>query len=353
MKKVVSLADISKELGISKMSVSLALRGKNGVSEQLRGKVLAYAKKIGYKRDAEICRTMASIKLRGAGQFCGTIAMLLAVENESVLVNHPTFSEFHKGILRGAEKIGYNIDTFCLYEKGTTAKSLMRIFKSRGIRGGVLAGMYDSAYLSPKFSELWKEFKFIAVGLRTYNPHLDYTSADQYLVARNAVKELLNLGYTRPALVLDKNIHDVVEGRFAGGFLEAQLRIKSSDRIPPFFHNADVVESEKNFAKWYLKHKPDSILCLYNTPKKWLENLGVKIPKDVALVQLERRAKNPEWSGMNQHNDVVGELAVRRLSDFLNAPFVSSSPITASFVSPDWHNAKTAKRKLNRKTNKL
>lgn len=345
MKKVASLSDISQELGISKMAVSLALRGKYGVSDSLRESILACAKRIGYKRDAEICRTMSSIKLRRNGRFCGTIALLLAVENESVLANHPTFSEFYKGIFRGAEKFGYNIDTFCLYEKGITAKSLMKIFRSRGIQGGLLAGMYDSAYLSPKFSELWKEYKFIAVGLRTYNPHLDYTSADQYLVTRNAVKELLYLGYERPALVLDKNIHEVVEGRFAGGFLEAQLNIKPNNRIPPFFHGSNEIESEKSFVKWYLKHKPDSILCLYNSPKKWLENLGVKIPKDVALVQLERRAKNPEWSGMNQHNDIVGELAVRKLADFLNAPRVSNTPITAYFVSPDWCNAKTAKRK--------
>lgn len=346
MGKIVSLSDIAENLGVSKMSVSLALRGKYGVSKALRTSVIKCAKKLGYHRDAEICRIMAEMRRRNNKTFCGTIALLLAVEKEEVLINHPTFPEFLKGIMRGAKQLGYNVDKFFLYEKGNSAEKLAKIFRSRGIRGGVLAGVYDSYRLPSKFLPLWKEFKFVSAGLRTYNPHLDYASSDQFLVTRNSVIELLNLGYTRPALVLDKTINQIVEERFAGGFLAGQMRVKQCNKVPPFLHGRDDTKNEAEFKKWFLRYRPDSILCLYNTPKEWLESMQIKVPKDVALVQLERRNNNPEWSGMNQHNDYVGELSVMRLADFLNNPLSSKSSTTATFVPPDWCNSRTANSKI-------
>ena len=349
MGKVVSLSDIAEALGVSKMSVSIALRGKYGVSAPLRASVLKCAKKMGYSRDAEVCRTMSEIKRRGSGKFCGTIALMLAVESEDVLRNHPTFPEFLNGIMRGAKQLGYNVDKFFLYENGSSAEKFARIFRSRGIKGGVLAGIYDNSYLPTKFQPLWKEFKFVSAGVRTYNPHLDYASSDQFLVTRNAVIELLKLGYSRPALVLDQVINNIVDDRFTGGFLAGQMRVIQKNRVPPFLHSNDNIKNETDFKKWFLRYRPDSILCLYNTPKSWLESMGVKIPKDVALVQLERRNNNPEWSGMDQHNDSVGELCVRRLADFLNSPLSEKSLPTAIFVPPDWCNASTAERKRSKK----
>lgn len=48
MEKKVRMADIARELGISVVSVSKALAGKDGVSEEMRSKILALAKEMGY-----------------------------------------------------------------------------------------------------------------------------------------------------------------------------------------------------------------------------------------------------------------------------------------------------------------
>ena len=48
MKKQVRMADIAEKLGISIVSVSKALRGKDGVSEELRARVMLTAQELGY-----------------------------------------------------------------------------------------------------------------------------------------------------------------------------------------------------------------------------------------------------------------------------------------------------------------
>ena len=46
--KSVTLADIARELGVSSNAVSLALRGKEGVSEALRERIMAKAREMNY-----------------------------------------------------------------------------------------------------------------------------------------------------------------------------------------------------------------------------------------------------------------------------------------------------------------
>lgn len=46
--KTVTLADIARELGVSKNAVSLALRGKDGVSDAMRERIIAKAREMQY-----------------------------------------------------------------------------------------------------------------------------------------------------------------------------------------------------------------------------------------------------------------------------------------------------------------
>ena len=51
MRNLVTMKDIADELDITVMSVSKALSGKDGVSEDLRAKILAKAEELGYKKN--------------------------------------------------------------------------------------------------------------------------------------------------------------------------------------------------------------------------------------------------------------------------------------------------------------
>ena len=50
MKSVPTMKDIADELEITVMSVSKALSGKEGVSDELRAKIISKAEEIGYKK---------------------------------------------------------------------------------------------------------------------------------------------------------------------------------------------------------------------------------------------------------------------------------------------------------------
>src|SRR6266478_6281279 len=60
----VMLREIADRTGISRMAVSLALRGKSGVSETTRKKVLKVAKELGYEPDPEVARLLSRIRVK-------------------------------------------------------------------------------------------------------------------------------------------------------------------------------------------------------------------------------------------------------------------------------------------------
>jgi LacI family transcriptional regulator len=91
-----------------------------------------------------------------------------------------------------------------------------------------------------------------------------------------------------------------------------------------------------------VREKPDVILTLYNVVRRWLARLKIAVPRDIGLIQLEWRKSSPEWAGMNQHNDVVGEVAVEMLVGMIhnNERGIPAFP-RATLVGSTWVDGKT------------
>lgn len=342
LKKSPGMADVARLAGVSKNTVSLSLKDSPLISEKTKKKILKIAESIGYEKNMIFSRFMSEIKMSGLKRYRETIALINANENADALKNHPTIPKYVEGIRRAAEREGFAINEFWLYDPELNGRSLTRVLKTRGIRGGIITGLMDNNRLPSKFKEVWNTFKFVITGVRTYEPTLNFSIADHYLIAYQAVQHALEYGYDRPALVLDKKIDDLIEGRFTGGFLRAQLNMPRENRIEPFF---DVKEARQNcsiFFDWYKKNRPNALICLYNSVQKWVEQLGIRVPQDMGLIQLERRDSEAEWAGLNQRNDLVGESSVERLSQLLYSPsVVDSGVVTATLVSPEWTDSAT------------
>ena len=60
MAKAVKLADIAKPLGVSVVTVSKALSGQKGVSDEMRAKIVELADKLGYVQPSAAKREQIS-----------------------------------------------------------------------------------------------------------------------------------------------------------------------------------------------------------------------------------------------------------------------------------------------------
>lgn len=306
----VTLSVIAAHVGCSKNTVSLALRGDSQIPEKTREVIRKAADKLGYRPNAVVSHLMAQLRSSQTARFQAKLALVNAHRDPKAFRTHATIPAYVRGCERRATKLGYDFDHFWLHDPKLKAESWIRILRTRGIKGIIIVGMMDQNHLPPLLRPVWETFPCVVTGVRTRDPALSFSCVDHHDLTIRAFEQALALGYQRPALVLDERIDRLVEGRFSGAMLSAQQDLPAARRVPAFLQIDRARMDRKLFDRWFDRHQPDVLLSLYNIVFPWLKERGLRVPKDVGVIQLEWRESHAEISGMNQHNDAVGEAAV-------------------------------------------
>ena len=334
----IGLADIGAALGISKAAVSLALADSPKISPATKRRVIETARKMGYERNPLLSSVMSGLGAGKPKSFYETIVLINANKDRDAPAHFPIFSKYIAGIRAEAKSVGYAVYDVWLHDRLLTPAKLDGILKSRGIRGGVIVGHIDDNILPERFLQIWRNYKFVSAGLKTFNPILDFISADKFLIAHYATKRIIERGFRRPLLVVSSHIDDIVEGRFAGGFLRAQLELPEADRIPPFMDTAGADADARLFKNYLARKNPDVIFSISNSTSAWLDSHAADIPAGVEVVHLERKSSKRRWIGLDKNYEMVGRIAVGKLFQILNAPpYMGGSGVhTATIVLPEW-----------------
>jgi LacI family transcriptional regulator len=340
------MADIARKAGVSKNTVSLALRHDARIPPATRNRIASLAAKMGYRANPTVARLMAELRLVRTPAFKATLALFNANNDARAFSRHPTIPSYVEGCRRRAAQLGYALDEFWLHSEDWKRDSLNRVLKSRNIQGAVIVGTMTDNHLPAKFLSTCRQFPCVVTGVRTHNPTLSFACVDHHALALQAVEHALRLGYRRPALVLDSVIDELVEGRFSAGVFVAQQRLPAGDRTKPFLMLDEARRDLSCFEAWLDEERPDVILTLYNVVRHWVEALGRKVPRDIGMIQLEWRRQQPEWAGMNQHNDLVGEAAVDMLVGMLHRG-EKGVPVSAraTLIDSTWVDGNTVKRR--------
>ena len=306
----VTMRVIADQVGYSKNTVSLALRGHRSIPESTRDVIRKAADKLGYRPNAVVSHLIAQLRAGRSAQFQAKLALVNAHRDPKAFRTHATIPAYVRGCERRGLQLGYTFDHFWLHDPKLKAESWIRILRTRGIKGIIIVGLMDHNQLPPHLQAVWAAFPSVVTGVRTRDPALSFSCVDHHDLLIQAFERALALGYQRPALVIDERIDRLVEGRFSGAMLTAQQGLPAARRVPAFRHIEPARTDPKFFPRWLDRHRPDVLLSLYNIVFPWLKDHGLRVPQDIGVIQLEWRESHAEISGMNQHNDAVGEAAV-------------------------------------------
>ncbi|EDY84980.1 hypothetical protein VDG1235_4614 [Verrucomicrobiia bacterium DG1235] len=335
------MSTIAAEVGVSKATVSLALRNSPEVSTAMKEKIRAVADKLGYQLNPALGQLLSQIRNRDS--YRATIALVNAHSDNHSLKKHPTIPEYVEGIHARSDSLGYRLDYFWMNDPDLKARRLKSIMLARGIKGALVVGLMNDCQFPEKLLPIAEALPLVVTGVRTHNPTLPYVCVDHHGLALQAVENALRLGYKRPGLVLDQTIDQLVEGRFSAGYLYGQMRLEQENRLAPFYQKQAPEKDFESFKHWLADEKPDVIFTLYNDVSHWLEELKYSIPGDLGLIQLEWRKSQPRWAGMHQHNDHTGEAAVDTLVGMIHRgeTGLQAEP-RALLIAPSWQDGQTA-----------
>ena len=347
MKRKPTMTDIAKRAGVSKNTVSLALRNDPRIPSATRGRIRRIADKLGYRKNPTVAHLMVQLRANRTGSFQASLALLNANIDPKAFQRHPTVPTYVEGCRRRAAHLGYTLDEFWLHDPMLDGERLNKILLTRGIRGVIVVGLMRENHLPTRFYSTWENFPSVVTGVRTREPSLSFASTDQHMLTLRAFENVLRLGYERPALVLDHVIDRLIEGRFTSGMLIAQQALPVSRRVRPFYKVIEAREDPGLFRQWFEREKPDLILTLYNDVRRWVGAMGLRVPDDIGLAQLEWRKDHPDWAGMNQHNDVTGEAAVEMVISMIHNT-ERGIPVfpRGTFIGSTWVNGRTVKGEI-------
>lgn len=207
MKKTVKLADIAKRVGVSTVTVSKALSGQKGVSEDVRARIRALAEELGYRQPSVARREAALRKSYHIGVLVG----------EEYLGTHESFYwQMYQQVSARALESG----CYALLEvvgggvQGEGGPILPEILKEDKVQGLIVLGRLRQGYLdflrrSCALPVVYLDFTDGAQGV-------DAVTSDGFYGAYYVTNYLFSMGHRRIAYVGTLSASGSIMDRYLG-----------------------------------------------------------------------------------------------------------------------------------------
>jgi len=298
---------IARELGLSRTTVSEALRGLSRVRPETTRKIREKAQAMGYRPNPLASAVMSEIRRSHAQLFRGGLAAVDFAE-----ADRPDHSvRFHAAIIEGgrtrAAELGYNLQTFIVDRKRLTVERLDRILQSRGIHGVFLL----PAWQEPDISRLdWTQYAGIYTDYMIERPALHSISCDHYRSMIGALERLTRLGYRRPGVFLHRHHDERLQHRWEGAFLAYQNNRPELKKVPTLI--LDTFERAP-FIRWFKRYRPDVVLGHWTPAIEWMKECGGEVPGTAGFVCLNVSTEPRECAGLDFRPKIIGARGVEQL----------------------------------------
>lgn len=308
----IPLRVIAEQAGVSRMTVSLALRNDPSLSETTRLRVQAVARELGYRPDPEVVRLMEKIREKKRRGTISIIAYLTAYEMRSAWHAQPTQRLYHEGAWVKAQESGYQLEEFWLREPGMTEQRLSKIIRHRGIEGVIVAPLPGTTPLFRDFA--WEYFSAVELGFSLRVPALCRACNHQFQSMLLLTQKVYELGYRRIGLAITLDQDERVNHHWRGGFHAGQSLWCREGEVPPLIMPG---WEKPAFERWLVRWKPDAIITIGNAVAGWLRDLGLQTPHDIGLANVDLSPEMVGMTGIDQNSRLVGAAALDLLASLM------------------------------------
>ncbi len=286
MAKSVRMSDIAQRLGVSTVTVSKALAGKDGVSEELRAAIQQIAEQMGYQKKNS----------RKDGYTVGILTSHRYIEK-----GHSFYWTMYERLLSHLSCSG-NIGILeIIKEREEECLNVPNLIQDERVDGIIVMGKFTSDYQQMLAAS---GLPFVMLDSYNVNSPWDCVISDGYYGMYLMVHHLLEMGHREIAFVGTIGATASITDRYYGycrAMQEAGLRVTEEMVIPDRDINGKVAVSLSS-----IRCMPTAFACncddvAYVLMNKLKEG-GVRIPEDVSIVGFD--------------NFILSELAVPQITTY-------------------------------------
>ena len=310
--KVVSLKHIAERVGVSRMTVSLALRDDGRIPEATRERVCAVAHALGYTANPRIGELMAETARSGHGLSGETLAFVTCEPTRDgwKQFDNATFERINQ---RAADH-GYRLEPWWLADPSKPPARINQIIWSRGIKGVIIPNISRKFFADwgGTLPIEWDRFCVVDIGGGLRRPLVNQVFHDHQAGLFMALDELEALGYQRIGLCLRSEDDQRTHHRWSGAYLTWRaLRGHKASLWP-------LVTKELTptlLRQWVRQNRLEAVVSPGVQP---LEALKSQVPHKLGFASLHLWGERAERvSGIDQQRDETDAAAVDMLVTLL------------------------------------
>jgi len=337
-KKAPTLQTIADRAGVSKNTVSCALRADPRISKNTRDKIRIIAAEVGYRPNPMVSALMQSLRQSHPVAKSANLAFIQSLTGADDWRRRTYYSRLFEGAEARANEMGYNLTPIWGAEPDMTPQRFTGILRSRNVMGLVIGPM---GFAGPLPIE-WDRYPMAAMGTSLAEPQLHRAATYFSHAIPRAWQELRAMGYQRIGVIFAEHANRRVDYALEAG---CAVLSSSMDVDPlPVLRRDDLTADE--FRQWIEEHKIDAVIAGFTYHLGALtKEIGLKIPENFGLVSLlSERSNSPgavivrDWKaiGAATVDLVVGQL-------WRNERGVPATPKTV-MIEGEWDPGPLAKR---------
>ncbi len=340
MVRTVTLQTIADRLGISKATVSYALRDDPKITETVRKRVKEEAANLGYRPDPALSRLAAYRWPDQPRAETGTTVVYLSSFNKPDPPGERVLMETIKAEI---ERLGYEFSILRVNEYKTVS-GLLRVLKNRGV-AGIIVGTVRKLDCEVIRNMDWSVFPAVACGGGYYNPPIPTFTFHVHQSVMLAWQKAVEYGYKRIALALyaepTPSEDDILRYGAAQWVIDSVA--EKENRIAPWV--GSIYEPEKAIP-WLKKNKPDAVISYHIGLQQMYMDLGaISETTGFAVFHMEEET-NPIYSGAVRENHRRARLLGKQLDLYIRHHIrPSDGPPMTSLLQMAWQEGTTLPRR--------
>ena len=309
MSKDVTMRDIAKKLGLSAVSVSKAISGKEGVSDSVRDLIVTTAAEMGYKYTPAADAKTAHYN----------VGVMVA---QTFISDSAFYSKLFQNIAIEFGKAGHSCTLEILSHRDERDGTLPMSVTEGHIDGLIALGPLSEGCLK---SVLSLETPCIFVDNYAPDDNLDSIVSDNVYGSHMLTNYLVKKGHKKIAFVGTVNATNSIMDRYLGylkGLLQNGIAVRD-DYILPDRNEAGYITDIK-----LPKDLPDAFVCncdevAYHLVRQ-LDDKGIRVPEDVSVVGFDdyifATVSKPPLTTFKVNMEEMSKSAVSLMIDKIKAP---------------------------------
>lgn len=273
-KKVYTIEDIAKELGVSKTTVSRAISGKGRIGQETRERVLTFIKEHDYRPNV-LAKGLAQRK---------TYNLALLLPRDYATTEFPFFKDCMRGICEVASAYDYDIIISMIDREDLS--QLQRLYANRKVDGMIIS----RTTMSSKAQKYLKDcgVPFVVIGPCS-DPEVSFVDNKNQEASEELTRIMLSKGMRTIALLGGNECYNVTGSRYQG-FVDAHQKMGICINEKLVFMNVDDQRKVETAVRRALHERADAILCMDDVIcgmcLSCLEEQKIKIPSELKIASL-------------------------------------------------------------------